>query len=370
MASFNLGRIKGDKGEKGDTGAKGDTGEKGEKGDTGEKGKDGITPVLSIGETQTLSPSEEAHVELDNTDAQNPVLSFYIPRGRDGRDALGDMLSAFYDTEGKKEDIYKYADSLFGACLKKEGGTLLGALKASGADGKEAVMRNISIRTSLPEDGVEGDICIIVESENAKKLGDCEIGSTMLIEEHEGSVEYIIVAKDYHSKDTVTLVRKGLASMRVYFDYFGREEYSRSDIDNLLEVSFKEKFSKELKKHLVCVPLNVTDSRHCFLLSLEELQKIEYFKTPENRIASYSTTKEEYFTRSTTSDKVYVVTSTGSFALVPPNTAKNYRPAIVLTSSLAVENAVLGDVAAVKMASIKRGIYVFFGGEWKECASL
>ena len=33
MASFNLGRIKGDKGDKGDTGAKGERGEKGEKGD-------------------------------------------------------------------------------------------------------------------------------------------------------------------------------------------------------------------------------------------------------------------------------------------------------------------------------------------------
>ena len=94
MASFNLGRVKGDKGDKGDTGAKGERGEKGEKGDTGARGIDGRTPVFAVGETVTISPEEEAHVELNSDDAENPVLSFYIPRGHDGRDAMGDMLSA------------------------------------------------------------------------------------------------------------------------------------------------------------------------------------------------------------------------------------------------------------------------------------
>ncbi|MBQ3022745.1 MAG: hypothetical protein IJD91_05455 [Clostridia bacterium] len=372
MASFNLGRIKGDKGDKGDTGAKGDRGEKGEKGETGASGIDGRTPVFTVGETATIAPDEEAHVELDCSDIENPVLSFYIPRGRDGRDALGDMLATVYDAEGKKEDFYKYADNLFKDTLKITGGILTGSLSATEADGKTAVMRNISMRTSLPEEAVEGDICIITPNENSKKLGDCETGNTMLISENGNETEYIIVAKDYHKPNTVTLVRQRLPNLGVYFDYRGREDYLLSDMDMFLEVGYKEKFSEEIKKNLVTVALTTLLSRQCFLLSKEELENIEYFKTAENRAAYSGTSKENYFTRSTVDDRAYLVTSVGSFALTSQKTKKLYRPAIVLPSSLEVENTIKinTDIPAVKMAQTKKGVYAFLGGEWKECASL
>ena len=227
MASFNLGRIKGDKGDKGDTGPKGERGEKGEKGDTGERGADGRTPVFTIGETMTISPDEEAYAELDTTDIENPVLSFHIPRGHDGRDAMGDMLSAVYDSEGKGEDFYKYADSLFEKSLKKDEGTIE-KLTVGETDGKSAVVRNISMRSSLPETAVEGDICIITEEENSKKLGDCEVGSTMLIEENGEDTEYTIIAKDYHGENSITLMRKNVPPLGIKFSYQNRDTYCNS----------------------------------------------------------------------------------------------------------------------------------------------
>ena len=82
MASFNLGRIKGDKGDKGDTGAKGDKGERGER---GEKGSDAPIPVFTIGDTKTLPSSEEAYVELNTEDMLNPVLIFSVMTAWNGK---------------------------------------------------------------------------------------------------------------------------------------------------------------------------------------------------------------------------------------------------------------------------------------------
>ena len=89
---------KGDKGEKGDTGEKGiqgltgekgdkgDTGEKGEKGDTGPRGlpgETGRTEHISIDETETINPDEEAQV-LDTFENMVHHLTFYIPKGEKG----------------------------------------------------------------------------------------------------------------------------------------------------------------------------------------------------------------------------------------------------------------------------------------------
>lgn len=372
MASFNLGRIKGDKGDKGDTGAKGERGEKGEKGETGANGLDGRTPVFSVSETVTISSDEEAYVELDTADENNPILSFYIPRGKDGKDAGGDMLSSIYDSEGKGEDIYKYADSLFEKSLRKEGDTLLGRLTVGEAEGCSASVRNISMRNNFPENAVEGDICIITADENAKKLGDCEEGSTMLIDEVGVPTEYIIVAKDYHGENTVTLVRKYLARWEERFNYTERENYIMGNMDMFLETTFTGRFSAEIRKNLVGASLGRTNVRRCFLLSQDELEKIEYFKTAENRTASDSkgSDEEEHFTRNNYGDRVYVVTTSGAFNLVAQSVEKKYRPAILLPSSLEVENAVYDNNPAVKIPEIRKGVYTFIGGKWKECAIL
>ncbi len=367
MASFNLGRIKGDKGDKGDTGAKGQRGEKGEKGDTGANGTDGKTPVFTIGETVTISPDEEAYVELDAEDIENPVLSFYIPRGKNGKDALGDMLSAVYDSEGKGEDFYKYADTLFEKTLKKEGGTLTGNLCANEADGKEAVVRNISMRASLPDSAAEGDICIVTAGTSAKKLGDCSAGDTMIIKEHGEDKAYIIVAKDYHKKGTVTLVRKRLPGLGIRFNYQGKEDYVTSQLDMVSE-TFINGFGDEVRKNLISVNLSANCSRHCFALSKDELEKIDYFKEASNRAPMDST--DSYYTRSVVGERAYYVASSGAIELTYQSVAKQYRPTIVLPSSLTIENTLDGGSPAVKIPDTKNGIYAFLGGEWKECASL
>ena len=366
MASFNLGRIKGDKGDKGDTGPKGERGEKGEKGDVGECGRDGKTPVFTIGETVTIMPDEEAHAELDTSDAENPVLSFFIPRGRDGRDAMGDMLSSVYDTDGKGEDFYKYADSLFEKSLKKSD-AVVDKLTVGEADGKSAVARNISMRTSLPESAVEGDICIITGDKNSKKLGDCEVGSIMLIKEHDEISEYIVIAKDYHAKGSVTLLRKNTPTLAVRYNSQGNQEYTNSNLD-LINSSYVNRFPSEIRKNLISASINATASRFCFALSKEELEGIEYLQEEENRMPENA--RNEYFTRTVYGDRAYYVTSSGAIVFAYQSSSKYYRPTSVLPSSLAVENTIISDSPAVKMADVKKGVYAFLGGEWKECASL
>lgn len=372
MASFNLGRIKGDKGEKGDTGAKGDRGEKGDKGDVGANGIDGRTPVFTVHETVTISPDEEAYVKLNSDDIENPVLSFYIPRGHDGKDAGGDMLSAVYDSDGKGEDFYKYADSLFEKTLKKEGDTLLGRLTVGEAAGKEASVRNVSMRHTFPQEAVEGDICILTADKNAKTLGECEVGSTMLIDEEGVPEEYIIVAKDYHRKNTVTLIRKYLPGWKTKFNYSGKEGYIMSNIDMMLETTFISRFSSEIRKNLVSASIGGTNVRYCFLLIKNDFEDMDYFKVLENRTATeyLDIDKEDYYIRSNFGDRAYIVTASGEITLIPQTSDKRYRPAIVLPSSLEVENTVKNQNPAVKIPDIKKGIYAFLGGEWKECATL
>ena len=67
-------------GAKGD---KGDTGDKGDKGDKGDTGNTGNTPNLTIGTVTTLQPTAPATATISGT-ADNPVLSFGIPKGDTG----------------------------------------------------------------------------------------------------------------------------------------------------------------------------------------------------------------------------------------------------------------------------------------------
>ena len=373
MASFNLGRIKGDKGDKGDTGPKGETGAKGNKGDAGENGADGRTPVFSIGETVTLSSSEEAYVELDCANPENPVLSFCIPRGKDGRDAQGDMLAVIYDSEGIKQDFYKYAKALADACLRCSGGTLSGALKAAQSPFSEGYVRNICLSTALPQGGGDGDICIVMQDDNAKRLSECSMGSIMLIEENGKAVPYIIAANSHHGENNVTLVRKELPAHSICYDNSRRGEYQMSDIDIFLETMYTARLSGEIQRLLVSVNMGNNVYRRCFLLSLSDLSTIEYFKTIENRRAITEGTgnlNEHYVRDLTSANMAYLITTTGTASTIAQNAGKYYRPAIVLPADLKVINTEYQNNPAVKLTDEKAGIYYCHSGEWKECSSL
>lgn len=67
----------GEQGATGEQGPKGDTGEQGLKGDTG------TTPQLSIGTVSTVNAGNNATATITGT-AENPILSFEIPRGEKG----------------------------------------------------------------------------------------------------------------------------------------------------------------------------------------------------------------------------------------------------------------------------------------------
>lgn len=78
-------------GAKGD---KGDTGNKGDKGDKGDTGNTGNTPNLTIGTVTTLQPSAPATATITGT-ADNPVLSFGIPKGDTGEVSQAQFDAAF-----------------------------------------------------------------------------------------------------------------------------------------------------------------------------------------------------------------------------------------------------------------------------------
>lgn len=367
MASFNLGRIKGDTGERGPMG---ETGPKGERGDKGADGTNGSTPVFSIDKTETLSPSAEAYVELNSNNPQNPVLSFYIPRGRDGQDALGDMLSGIYDKDGIREDIFKYADRLFSGALKIGGGTLVGGLKACETDLSSGYVRNISVRSSLPGEGANGDICVILYENGAKTLGDCAEGSILLLDEAGKTTEYIICGKDSHRVGGVTVMRKDLAPYMQCFDRDAGGAYALSDLDLVLESTYKGIFSKEIRDILMAVHLEESACyRQCFALALTDFTKMSYFSDIANRIASENggVTAKPYLTRSLADKRVYCVESSGGMTFVNQTEKHYYRPCIVLPAETVVVNTEHNSKAAVCLPVTKKGIYVCRDGIWKEC---
>ena len=62
---------------------RGERGPAGADGRDGTDGADGVTPNLSIGNVETLEPSEDAYVTRRGTDA-NPIFDFGIPKGDNG----------------------------------------------------------------------------------------------------------------------------------------------------------------------------------------------------------------------------------------------------------------------------------------------
>ncbi len=373
MAGFNLGRIIGEKGEKGETGPKGDTGAKGEKGDTGDAGKDGLTPVFTIGEVTTLTNGEPALVEIDSSNPENPVLSFKIPAGKDGRDALGDMIKTVYDTKGVGTDIFEYARKLFDGCLKTEGGNLSGGLTVAESPLSGRAVRNISIASSLPEAGAEGDVFIKLNDKNSKSLGDCNAGDTVIIKENGKNIIYLVAGINYHGENTVTLLRKDLCPFKCSYDYERRDQYHMSDIDIFLESMFISVYSPEVRNSLVSV--NNTDNvyRHCFLLSKNDYTYINYFSDIKKRTAYVEGTKyNDTHMTSSTGTKGYIVGigTSGEFVSISISSLASLRPAIVLPSDFPVINTLQDSQPAVMPVTPGPGIYVYAGSEWRECALL
>lgn len=77
------------------------TGEKaqGEKGDRGERGETGATPNITIGTVTTGEPGTDASATMTGT-AENPVLSFTIPRGDPG-----DLSSSDIATDAEMQEM-------------------------------------------------------------------------------------------------------------------------------------------------------------------------------------------------------------------------------------------------------------------------
>ena len=365
MASFNLGKIKGDKGEKGDIGPKGD---KGEKGDRGERGADGNTPVFSIAQTETLSPDKDAYVELDSTDSSNPVLKFYIPRGNDGNDAFGDMQSAQYDKNGKKTDIFEYADKLSEGTFKTGGGTFTGEVKAHSSLPEDICVRNISIGDALPGAAKNGDVCVLARKRSDITLGDLAPGSILLIKENGSYSEYYVMAKDAYSQNSTFLMRKNLLSNVVAFSKDNSNGYSQSDLDIYINTVVFNSFEGTIRDKMMSALIEGNLNRKIFAPSNEDLTFFNSFEGGNPKANVDGALSGVYWLRRKSGDSsVYCVNDSGSLTTSLPKVLHHTRPAFVLPSDIQVENAETSDGVGYKILEEKGGIYVLKNGEWSEC---
>ena len=369
MAQINLGRIKGDKGDTGAKGDRGDTGAKGEKGDKGDKGDpgtDGCTPVFSVQSTTTLSSGQSARVEVDATDPGYPQLRFYIPRGRDGADAIGDMVGAVYDTSQRETDIFEYTDNAVNSCMKKTGGSFSGTVHSVSGSASDSCVRNIVFSSSLPQTAFEGDICILTEETPRLTLGDASVGQYVGISENGTKSPYIIAAKNYPNEGEVILIRRYVESS-ANFDRSSKTEYTGSVADILLETCYKNRLETNLWNKLCLFDTGGGCMRHIFLPSVSELSELEYFRSNSSAATNGFSTYKDYWTRTVGSqgDKVYIISSSGSSNFAPPTYNRGLRPAFVLSS----ETFIIGSSENEYDYEIKKsetGIYVYKSSEWQE----
>ncbi len=360
MASFKLGCIKGEKGEKGLDGAKG------ERGDTGERGTAGAIPVFEIENVESVSYAESASVEINVENPENPKLSFRIPRGKDGKDTMGDMVSGIYDTEGKKTDVYKFAEELFGKALLKSGGNVIGKLCVHTSPESESCVRNILFSTSLPENAENGDICFVVPEDDENTIYNNGVGSVLLIPEGDEKREYIVAAKDYHGEGNVTLIRKRMPEYTHYFNRSVIESYFYSDVDNMLETVYSRLFPDYIQKIMKAPIIANHRKRHCFLPSCQELGEMEYFINNPTPAQTDAGTNRAYLTRDINDRRgVNTVNSSGKIVSVTQSTESGIRPIIVIDGSLVVRNCVHNDNAAVEAVQTNK-CYYFINGKWKE----
>ncbi len=365
MASFNLGKIKGDKGEKGDIGPKG---EKGEKGDRGERGTDGFTPVFSIAQTQSLPYDSEPYVELDSTDAQNPVLRFHIPRGKDGNDASGDMQSTQYDKNQRKTDIFEYADKLSEDSFKKTGGTFIGQVRAYVSEPEDICVRNFSVAETLPTGAKNGDICVLVKKKSNITLKDIELGSTVLIKEDGALHEYIVFSNDTKYSGSTALLRKNLLNSSVVYEKDNTNVYSQSDVDIFLNSVFINSLDERIRNELKQVQVEPNMFRSVFIASREDINSFNYFENGSAKSQADNGSGGVYWTRTRSGETgVYCYNTVGDSTVF--NASGNYfvRPMIVLPCETYVENADTSSGIGFKVPDNRGGIYIFKNGEWSEC---
>ncbi len=363
MASFNLGSIRGPKGDKGDTGEKGGTGAAGR---TGAKGTDGNTPVFEVAGVETVDSCMGANVYVDSSAPENPKLYFSIPKGKDGKDASGDMNKSIYDTAGISEDIYRFSEKLFEKALPISGGILSGKLKAYISPLEEGCVRNILFSPTLPQSGSDGEICFL-KSNNTRTLYENPIGSVLLLQEGEKTEEYIVIAKDFHAEGGVTVVRKYVLDNFSYFDYNGRDSYFLSDIDMYLNSVFVRRFSNAVRKGLIWAELDDYDKRTCFLPSTRDIRAIEYFK--DNPFGTVTKSGKSWNAMTRTLDdinRVLCATTTGTTISQRQREKLSVRPMLVLPGGLEVVNVIESSNSAMRLCVETEGIYFCENGIWKE----
>ena len=363
MASFKIGCIKGAKGEKGADGANGERGDVGAK---GERGDAGAVPVLEIDTVETVSPGMAATVEIDSSNPENPKLSFRIPKGADGKDAMGDMLTAVYDAEGKKTDVFHFANSLFENALSKNGGNVSGKISVSNSALSDVCVRNISFSYALPEKAAEGDICFVIAEDYNNTIYSNGVGSVLLIPEGDEKSEYIVAAKDFHGEGSVTLIRKHLPEFTVSYNRSITEDYILSDVDKMLESIYAQLFPCYIQRIMKAPVVSRRQKRHCFLPSVKELQEMEYFKNNSMGTTTESGINREYMTRDLNDRSgVNAINVAGKIVSVTQTTESAIRPMIVIDGKLIVRNCV-HEQNAVTEAVTASGAYYYAEGAWKE----
>ena len=156
MPTIDLGKVVGPEGKQGVQGVQG---EQGIQGPQGNPGTPGITPNVQAGTTTTLAAGSQATVtrRAGSPDAA-PIFDFGIPKGANAVNP-GDMFKAVYDSHGKNQDIFDYADTK----MPKTGGDFTGAVGGvSPTSGSAKGFRNIYFGSGAPASslGANGDVYI------------------------------------------------------------------------------------------------------------------------------------------------------------------------------------------------------------------
>lgn len=366
MPKFNLGKIKGDTGARGEQGVQGEQGIQGEQGPKGDRGEDGYTPVFTVGTVETVEAGSNALVEIDSSDPRNPVISFSVPKGADGRDNSGDMETSVYDVSGKKTDVYNYAEQLVNHCIKESGGALSGKLFSAGGETSAMCVRNLCIADELPGDARIGDFCLLKEKKSQLTIDSLAVGSSVGVYENGQTVPYVIAGKDYHIDGTVTLVRKCIYTNMKYAagDMY---KYETSFPDMYLEHNYRKLLSDAMQKKLRSVKLSDGQYRSVFIPSREEIREMEYFKTNSAVAKNDSGDKCSYWTRSrhSSTSRVYIISTGGDAVAQALNYTDGLRPMVVVDKNFCIQSADNSEFL-YEMSESKTGLFVREESGWEK----
>ena len=128
--TLNLVLEKGDKGDTGDKGATGETGPQGKQGVQGPQGNPGADAPTISGITIRQS---DYHMIVTLSDGTSYDAGYC--RGQAGA-GTGDMLASVYDPQGKRTDVFKYADDLDATAVHKTEDENISGLKVFTAPAK------------------------------------------------------------------------------------------------------------------------------------------------------------------------------------------------------------------------------------------